>query len=265
MSDHSEAMDEPETVCVTGEPAGPATLPTDSAPPTTADFQNLIDTLTATLAERDSEVAGLRAGIGDLTATLAERDSEIAGVRAGIGDLTATLAERNGEVAGLRAGIGEQARAINALQEELLCAAGLRSTLEALTATLADRDQDLTDLRTAAADRDQQIVALQKDVEHGTTLQRSLEAEFDQARRQHRQTSAALAAARDEAATLRDELAARDALIGTLQNEAARRGPAGSRAAVSTALGDLLRNAQQRRLERLAATQPWRLPPKPHR
>jgi chromosome segregation ATPase len=57
----------------------------------------------------------------------------------------------------------------------------------------------------------------------------------------------------------------RDAELVRLRGEIARRGPVGSPVAVRTALVELLQVAAERRRRRLAATQPWRLPPNQRR
>jgi len=267
MADQPEAMDDAGPGDVTGEAAAVSASPPDSVPAVPAEAGQAVP-------------AELQTIIGELTATLARRDEDAAAHDL---ESRAALAERDGEIAGLQAAAAEREQQINALQEELRCAAGLRTTIAELTATLAcrfeetaalrlqlrtalaERDGEVAGLQTAVAERDQRIKALQAEQLRATDLQRSLEAEFDLSRRQHGQAGSALATLRDEMAALRRELAARDAVIANLQAEAARRGPPGSPAAVGTALADLLRTARQRRLERLAATQPWRLPPAPRR
>ena len=144
-----------------------------------------------------------------------------------------------------------------------------------LEAAVRERDSVIAELRRALLDRDQRVDELAErlertlvritEVEHSlertTELQRSLEAEFDQARRAQDRAASALAATRDVSDRSRTEIAERDALIRQLQAEVVRRGAPGSRAALGTALADLFRAAKQRRAERLAATEPWRLPP----
>ena len=148
-----------------------------------------------------------------------------------------------------------------------------------LEAAVRERDNLIEQLRAALRDRDRRVDELAErlertqvrinDIEHSlertVELQRSLEAEFDQARRAQDQTASVLAASREDTDRSRTALAERDAQIKKLQSEVARRGQPGSPAAVGTALVDLFRAAKQRRLERLAATQPWRLPPSSRR
>ncbi|MEI6557194.1 MAG: hypothetical protein WCO00_02220 [Rhodospirillaceae bacterium] len=144
-----------------------------------------------------------------------------------------------------------------------------------LEAAVRERNGMITELRAALSERDRRIGQLsdrvertqgrisevERSLERTVELQRSLEAEFDQARRVQDQTAVVLAGARNATERSRTELAERDAQIRQLQAEVARRGPPGTPAAVGTALTDLFKAARLRRAERLALTQPWRVPP----
>ena len=148
-----------------------------------------------------------------------------------------------------------------------------------LEAAVREREAVITELRAALRERDRRIGELGErlertqaritEVEHSLArtveLQRSLEAEFDQARRAQDQTASVLAATRDATDRVQAVLAERDALIRQLQLEVARRGAPGTPAAVGTALADLFKAAKQRRLQRLAVSEPWRLPPSARR
>ena len=169
--------------------------------------------------------------------------------------------------------------ALEAARAELGAAVAARENamtwVRELEAGIRERESVITELRTALRDRDGRIDELgvrlertqarisevERSLERTVELQWSLEAEFDQARRVQDQTASVLAAARDATERSRGDLAERDALIRQLQMEVARRGTPGTPAAVGTALADLFKKAKQRRLERLAAAEPWRLPP----
>jgi len=169
--------------------------------------------------------------------------------------------------------------ALEAARAELAAAARAREDalnwVRELEAAVREREGVITELRSALRERDGRIDELaerlertqlriaevERSLDRTVELQRSLEAEFDRARQAQDQTASILAATRDVTDRSRAELAERDALIRQLQNEVARRGAAGTPAAVGTALADLIQAAKRRRLERLAATQPWRLPP----
>ena len=184
---------------------------------------------------------------------------------------------------------------ISPAADETALAAAI-AALEALRArhaeVVAERDralEDLVVLATAVQERNEVIAALRADAEDrerrvedlnarlertlvrvdeveqalARTLetQRVLEADFDEVRRTQEQIAASIAAVREADQRSQADLADRDDVVRRLQAEMARRGTAGSPAAVRTALADFFKDANRRRLERLAATQPWRLPP----
>ena len=147
--------------------------------------------------------------------------------------------------------------------------------LRLLATAIRERDEVIAALRADAEDREQRVEVLNGRLERtqvrveeveqamARTLdtQRVLEADFAEVRRAQEQIAASIAAVREAEGRSQADLADREDAIRRLEAEMARRGTAGTPAAVRTALSDFFKDANRRRQERLAATQPWRLPP----
>ncbi len=181
------------------------------------------------VSEADANILGLTAALAAARTELAKvgaaRESALSWVR----ELEASVREREGVIAELRA-------------------------------TLRERDRRIDEMNERLARTQNRITEVERSLERTIELQRSLEAEFDQARRVQDQTATVLAATRDVTDRSRADIAERDARIRQLEQEVARRGVAGTPAAVGTALADLFKIAKQRRADRLASSQPWRIP-----
>ena len=218
-------------------------------------LSTIIDDLKAQLAESIGERARLEADASLQKIGLAARDQRIAVLEA---ELAATRKAKEAlrqkleaEIREIQHELDSTAAALAAAQvegarhHELLD--GNSRQVEALEAALTLTEKRVGDLETSLA--------------RTTDLQRSLEAEFDQVRCQLELTTATLTAAKAGLAEQQALLAARETDVQRLRAEAARRGPPGTPAAVGRALADLFRSAQERRLNRIAVNEPWRVPP----
>ena len=145
----------------------------------------------------------------------------------------------------------------------------------ALNAELATRDRLAGELELALAERDRRAAEFQALLDELGERVKTAQAELDavngriadldgaltQTLERQQAFDADLEETRRGVIRAGEILAEREAELIRLRAEIARRGPPGTPVAVRVALTELFQVAGERRRQRLAATQPWRLPP----
>ncbi|MBI1206029.1 MAG: hypothetical protein GC191_01935 [Azospirillum sp.] len=191
----------------------------------------------------------------DLGRTLAERGAELVSAAAAHQALQLASAEQAAES---QTRIGELEKALEQARSAIAALSDRLSQLEQRSAA------ELAEARVAHETLEGELKGIAGDFDtHLVSVGELLDQAWQDVNARHArivELETALAAAGTRGSGLEAAVAESEAYIGQLVEELERRGPSGSPRAVGTAFRDMVRHAHAVRLERLAATEPWRLP-----